>query len=124
MTYDLYYFDVQNPEEALTGAKPILAEVGPFAYDEYFEKFDISWSDGGDTVTYYTYRYYIFNQERTGPGLTENTEVMLPYPSVAGFQYLMDKIPLEDQQLIEYGILVSVLNCEIMMMTTLILPYD
>lgn len=98
---------MQNPDEALTGAKPVLVEVGPYAYDEYFEKFDISWSDGGDTVTYYTYRYYIFNQERSGPGLKETDEVFLPYPSVAGYQYLMNEIPLDQQQLIENGILVG-----------------
>lgn len=105
----MHFFDCQNVEEAQTGSKPILVEVGPYAYDEYFIKFDINWSDGGDTVTYYTYRYYIFNQERSGPGLKETDTIKMPYPTVAGFQYILNKVPVKYQVLIEEGIL-KVLN--------------
>jgi hypothetical protein len=48
--YDLYYFDIQNAADILNGAKPIVTEIGPFCYNEYYYKFDIHWSDEGDTV--------------------------------------------------------------------------
>lgn len=100
----MHFFDCQNVEEAQTGSKPVLVEVGPYAYDEYFVKFDIKWTDGGDTVSFYTYRYYIFNQERTGPGLKETDTIRMPYPSVAGFQYILNKIPVSYQELVAEGI--------------------
>ena len=39
--YDIYFFDLQNPGDVLNGEKPVLLEVGPYAYNEYFNKFDI-----------------------------------------------------------------------------------
>jgi hypothetical protein len=79
-------------------------EVGPYAYDEYFEKFDIKWSDDGDTVTYYTYRYYIFNKERSGPGLTEDDDIRMPYPTVAGFQYIISSVPVPLEMFVDLAI--------------------
>ena len=77
----------------MKGEKPLLVEVGPYVYNEYFQKFDIKWTDGGDTVTYNTWKYYVFDQSKSGPGLTENDEITLPYPSVIGFEYLLDSLP-------------------------------
>ncbi len=44
ITYNLYFFDLQNPQEVLQGEQPVVVEVGPYAYREYYYKFDISWS--------------------------------------------------------------------------------
>lgn len=104
--YDLYFFDVQNADEILEGAKPVVVEVGPYAFNEFYYKFNIEWSDGGDTVTYNTQRFYIFNAGRTGPGLSEFDELTLPYPTVLGFQYLLSKIPYNTSVLVESYILV------------------
>jgi len=82
---------VQNPQELVKGAKPVVVEVGPYTYNEYYYKFDITWSDHGDTVSYNTYRYYVFNPEATGAGLSEEDLITLPYPTVIGFQYLLNK---------------------------------
>jgi hypothetical protein len=105
--YNLYYFDIQNPDDILIGAKPIVAEIGPFAYNEYYYKFDIEWSDGGDTVTYYNQRFYTFDQSRTGPGLTEFTEVTIPYSTVSGFQYILAQVPVAVEDLVDVAINVS-----------------
>ncbi len=91
--YDLYYFDLQNPVETLSGHRPVVVEVGPYAYNEYFYRFDITWSDDGDTVTFYNQRYYVFDQARSGPGLTQFDNLTLPYATVSGFQYILDKLP-------------------------------
>ncbi len=41
VNYNLRYFDLTNPDDVLNGAKPIVTEVGPYAYREFFRKFDI-----------------------------------------------------------------------------------
>ena len=105
--YNLYYFQVQNMAEALNGARPKLMQVGPYAYDEYYVKFDIVWTDGGDTISYNTQKYYLFNQAETGPGLAETDQITLPYATVIGFNYLLSTVDATDQQLIDAGIHVS-----------------
>ncbi len=84
-----------------------MVEVGPYSFDEYYVKFDIEWTDGGDTVSYNTQKYYIFNQERTGPGLTEMDEIMLPYATVIGFQFLLGKMPDTFAPKVDAALLVS-----------------
>ena len=91
----------------MNGEKPVVAEVGPYAFNEYFTKFDIEFTDGGDTVTYNIYRYYVFDQARTGPGLTQFDNITLPYPSALGFQYLLGTIPYEKSLLLDYLLIVS-----------------
>jgi hypothetical protein len=66
--------------------------VGPYAYDEYFRKFDIEWTDDGDTVTYNTYKYFKFNEERTGPGLSEFDDITIPYAASIGFQWTLGRL--------------------------------
>jgi hypothetical protein len=94
--------------DALNGARPKLMQVGPYAYDEYYVKFDITWTDDGDTVTYGTQKYYIYNQEETGPGLSADDELVLPYATLSGFNYLLSTISIEDQELIDHAIIVSI----------------
>jgi hypothetical protein len=105
--YKLYFFDLQNPEETLQGGQPSVVEVGPYVYDEYFVKFDISWSDHGDTVAYNTQRYYVFNQVDSGAGLTDRDTFLLPYPSVIGFEFFLAKIPPEGQAALDLVMIVS-----------------
>ena len=102
--YELYYFECQNLADALQGARPQLIQRGPYGYDEYYVKFDIVFSDGGDTVTYGTQKYYIFNQDETGAGLFAADKLLLPYSTVAGFEYLLSTIPVEDQVLLDVAL--------------------
>ena len=42
--YNVYYFHVTNPHEVTyEGAKPVVVEKGPYAYNEYYEKFEVDW---------------------------------------------------------------------------------
>ena len=116
--YNLYYFQVQNMAETLQGARPKLMQVGPYAYDEYYVKFDISWSDGGDTVTYNTQKYYLFNQDETGPGLSQEDQLTLPYATVIGFNYLLSTVDATDQMLIDAGIHVRHKNILFLLVST------
>ncbi len=108
LKYNLYYFEVQNRDEALSGERPKLMQVGPYAYAEYYVKFDIVFSDGGDTVAYNTQKYYIFNQAETGPGLSETDQITLPYAVVIGFEYLLQQIPVAANALLQAAIEVRV----------------
>ena len=102
--YDVYIFDVQNPMESLNGSKPIVVERGPYAFHEYYNKFDISWSDGGNVVSYRSQRFYVFDEARTGPGLSLSDRVTIPYGTVIGFEYLLQTIPEETQEMIDYQV--------------------
>ena len=106
INYLLYFFDTQNPNEVLNGAKPVLVQRGPYAFQEWYNKFDVQFTDDGDTVTYQNQRYYTFNPEQTAPGLSLNDKVTLPYPTIIAFEnlfaelnetiYLTNRITLDD----------------------------
>lgn len=102
--YDLYFFDIQNAADILNGARPIVTEIGPFAYNEFYYRFDIKWFDDGDTVQYYLQRYYVFDQERTLQGLTEFTPFTVPNPVVASFQYVLSEVPVEAEEFVDEAI--------------------
>jgi hypothetical protein len=102
--YLLYFFDTQNPGEVLKGAKPAVIEKGPYAFSEYFNKFDITWTDDGDTVQYSSQKYYIFNPEKTGPGLQQSDEITMLWPTVLAFQSLLKTVTPSDNELLDQAI--------------------
>ena len=104
LKYSLYYFEVQNLDEALSGERPKLVQLGPYAYDEYYVKFDISWTDDGDTVSYNTQKYYLFNQQETGAGLSQDDQITIPYACVVGFEYLLAGIPVAASDLLDVAL--------------------
>ena len=104
----MYFFEVQNKEEALNGKRPKLLQFGPYAYDEYYLKFDIVWTDGGDTVSFNTQKYYIFNQDETGPGLYQSDQITIPYACVVGFEFLLSNIPVAANELLDIALEVCV----------------
>lgn len=91
--YNVYMFNVQNPDEILQGAQPELQEIGPYAFKEFYNKFDIKWTNDGDTVTYNTQKYYIFDPDNTGSGLSLDDKLLLPNPSAIGFEYFLGMVP-------------------------------
>ncbi len=60
--YKKYYFwNLTNPDEVLTGNKPVYEEVGPYVYRQYDIKFNVEFS--GDTVAFATQTYYVFQAD-------------------------------------------------------------
>ncbi|KAK8737266.1 hypothetical protein OTU49_004416, partial [Cherax quadricarinatus] len=57
----VYFFNVTNAEEFLSGSKPVLKEVGPYCYREHWEKVNITFHDNG-TVSYETQKHYFFER--------------------------------------------------------------
>ena len=64
--YDLYAFDLQNPDEFLTGAKPIFKEVGPITYRLHQEKIDVMPSSDGSNVSYKMWQYVVPEDPEAG----------------------------------------------------------
>lgn len=104
ISYEIFIFNVQNPVEALAGEKPIVVQQGPYAFNQYFNKFDIKWSDDGDTVQYRLQTFYIYDPVNSGPGLDQYDNVTLAYPSALGFEYLLQQIPISSQELLDAAI--------------------
>ena len=96
--YKVFLFDIQNYQEVtFNRTKPVVTEVGPYAFREYFQRFDISWQDGGDTITYNTQKYYVFDAPKSNPGVSEDDMITLPYLTALGFEFLLAQIPPELQ---------------------------
>jgi hypothetical protein len=92
--YDLYLFDIQNPETSLQGEKMSVVEKGPYSFDKYYRKFDISWSQHGEHVTYTTQNIFFFNEARSGAGLTLEDSLTMVYPTVASFDFALRGFPV------------------------------
>ena len=97
----LHLFSIQNPVLALQGEKPIMLEQGPYTFMQYFNKFDVEFLDGGNIVQYRLQTFFVYSPELSGPGLSLEDKVVLPYPSALGFQYILDQIPVETDALLD-----------------------
>jgi hypothetical protein len=122
--YDIYFFDVQNENEILAGEKPIVVELGPYSFNEYFYKFDIDFSSDGTEVTYNNQRFYTFNPVRSGPGLSIDDQITLPYVSVVALDYFLGTIPVSTEEMVEYLIIGKLDETYNKTMTELIVAYD
>ncbi|XP_066583077.1 sensory neuron membrane protein 1-like isoform X2 [Prorops nasuta] len=80
LDFKVHLFNVTNADEVQNnGAIPIVNEVGPFFYDEYKEKVDLIDREEDDSVIYKQRVTWVFNKEKSGPGLTEDTEIVFPH---------------------------------------------
>lgn len=73
-TAEMYLFNLTNPAEALAGARPVYAEVGPYVYTVTTKRFDAVFSDGDDQVAYHTQTVYDFDAAASAP-LAEDDEL-------------------------------------------------
>ncbi|XP_044745604.1 sensory neuron membrane protein 2-like [Coccinella septempunctata] len=71
-TFKVYFFHVENPQGILSGEKPVLSEKGPYIYDLFHWKTDISWED--EYISYYEWSNFIFNSKASGK-LKDDDEV-------------------------------------------------
>ena len=104
ITYELYIFEVDNPVESLKGERPRLVQKGPYTFKYYFNKFDISFHDDGDRVQYRLQNFYLPYLEGTGPGLSMEDQITIPYVSALGFEYLLGEIPVEAEELLDVAL--------------------
>ncbi|XP_053709141.1 lysosome membrane protein 2c [Synchiropus splendidus] len=55
-----YFFNLTNPTEVLSGARPAVVEIGPYTYREYRPMEDIDFLDNGTKVAAVNNKTYIF----------------------------------------------------------------
>ncbi|KAK5643874.1 hypothetical protein RI129_007719 [Pyrocoelia pectoralis] len=73
----IYFFNVTNANDVQQGANPILKEVGPYVYDEFWERVDISIDDSADTIQYMLKRSFFFNQKESGCRMEDDPITMI-----------------------------------------------
>ncbi|CAH1366562.1 sensory neuron membrane protein 2-like isoform X2 [Tenebrio molitor] len=74
----VYFFDIQNVNEILQGAKPIVKEVGPYVYKLFRWKDGIEWNS--DEISYYDYMKFEFDQNASGKLSDEDAVTILNSP--------------------------------------------
>ncbi|XP_049860593.1 sensory neuron membrane protein 2-like [Schistocerca gregaria] len=72
LLYKVYLFNVTNPDEVEQGAKPVLQQVGPYVYEEWRRRRDVTRMANG-SLDYRLETTYHFSPERS-PGLSEDDE--------------------------------------------------
>ncbi|KAK4887001.1 hypothetical protein RN001_003272 [Aquatica leii] len=73
----VYFFNVTNPSDVQQGSNPILKEVGPYIYDEYWERVNVSIDNENDTITYMLKRTFFFNQNDSGCRMEDDMITMI-----------------------------------------------
>jgi len=102
--YELNFFNVTNEAEMMAGGKPNVTAVGPYVYNEYFQKFDISWSPDQEELTYNTMKFYTWAGDAANPGLSPDDRLLLINPVVVGMQYLLGQVTANMTALLEVAI--------------------
>ncbi|KAJ8687761.1 hypothetical protein QAD02_023555, partial [Eretmocerus hayati] len=83
MYLQFYFFNVTNPDGVQKGEKPILQQIGPFAYEQWQEKVNQVDHEEDDTITFNFKNTYIFSTERSGD-LTGDEEIVVPNYFILG----------------------------------------
>ncbi|KAJ8400061.1 hypothetical protein AAFF_G00401000 [Aldrovandia affinis] len=87
----VYFFNVLNPREVLSGEKPMLEQRGPYVYKEYRQKDNITFH-ANNTVSYREYRQYHFMRNMSVGN--ESDVVTIPNMLVLGAAVMMENLPL------------------------------
>ncbi|KAJ8680288.1 hypothetical protein QAD02_016075 [Eretmocerus hayati] len=88
--FKIYLFNVTNPNEVKSGAKPILHQVGPYFFEEWQEKLDLVDRDDDDTVEFNMKNKWIFRPDLS-EGLTGQEELTLPHMYMLGLVLAAEK---------------------------------
>eukprot|EP00096_Caligus_rogercresseyi_P009544 TRINITY_DN3248_c0_g1_i2.p1 TRINITY_DN3248_c0_g1~~TRINITY_DN3248_c0_g1_i2.p1 ORF type:complete len:506 (-),score=107.11 TRINITY_DN3248_c0_g1_i2:53-1570(-) len=83
----IYIFNVTNPGEYLRGGKPKLDEVGPYVYEEKWEKIHAKWSGNDTRVEYEQKKTYFFRGDAS-MGSQEDTLIVPNVPMIAAISKL------------------------------------
>ncbi|XP_053542952.1 scavenger receptor class B member 1 isoform X2 [Ictalurus punctatus] len=95
----VYFFNVLNPNEILTGEKPTVEQRGPYVYSEKRWKDNITFHDN-KTVSYREYRQYFF-EESMSVG-NESDIVTIPNMLVLGAAVMLENLPLPLRKMISF----------------------
>ncbi|XP_014453987.1 scavenger receptor class B member 1 isoform X1 [Alligator mississippiensis] len=88
--FAVHFFEVVNPTEVVNGAKPVVAERGPYVYREYRFKTNITFHDN-DTVSFLEYRRFYFQPDMSNG--KEEDHVVVPNILLLGGAVMMENLP-------------------------------
>ena len=89
-----YVFNVTNPHDVQNGEKPVVEEIGPFAYLEIREKRNIK--HYGDEIDYGLNILYTFSESDSCETCTEDLMVTVPNMALLASLGLLDSLPILD----------------------------
>ncbi|KAL3280955.1 hypothetical protein HHI36_004180 [Cryptolaemus montrouzieri] len=93
LTYNVSIFEVSNAEDVINkGDRPNLTEKGPYVYDEIIRKVNIVFNEDNETITYQRKTELYFNQEISGPNLSENDTVKMINPAYVAILQMVKMI--------------------------------
>ncbi|CAH0546697.1 unnamed protein product [Brassicogethes aeneus] len=78
--FKVYFFNIENPDEVLIGAKPKLKEIGPYIYNLYRWKTNVEWNSTSDEISYNGYERYEFDKDRSRPLSEEDVVTIINTP--------------------------------------------
>ncbi|KAG4077516.1 hypothetical protein HA402_002943 [Bradysia odoriphaga] len=81
--FRIYLFHVTNKDEVINGSKPMLQEIGPYVFEEWMQKFNITDNDSEDTLTFNMKKTFIFRPDLS-KGLTGNENITMVHPLIMG----------------------------------------
>ncbi|KAJ3662460.1 hypothetical protein Zmor_006808 [Zophobas morio] len=90
LTFKVYLFNVENPDEILKGtAKPKLSEKGPYIYKQYRHKKILEIDEDEDTISYTQMETFEFDAESSAP-LTEDDMITVLNPPLMSVYHLAE----------------------------------
>ncbi|XP_073997540.1 sensory neuron membrane protein 2-like isoform X2 [Rhodnius prolixus] len=83
LEFKVYFFNVTNADRIQEGERPELQEVGPYVFDLYKTKVNVSYNKVNDTLDYYTQNKYFFNHKKSFPRKEKDILVLVNVPLMA-----------------------------------------
>ncbi|KAL0966208.1 hypothetical protein UPYG_G00292320 [Umbra pygmaea] len=79
-----FFFNITNPDEFLTGSKPVVSQVGPYTYREYRPKENVTFVKNGTMVSAYQPKTFVFLPKRSvgDPEMDNITTINIPAVAV------------------------------------------
>ncbi|KAG4080358.1 hypothetical protein HA402_010850 [Bradysia odoriphaga] len=94
--FRIYIFNITNKDEVTKGAKPMLQEIGPYYFEEWKEKFDMTDNEEDDTLTFNMKNTFIFRPDLSGKELNGNEIITTVHTLIMGMALAtnVDKKPM------------------------------
>ncbi|RWS05681.1 CD36-like protein 1 [Dinothrombium tinctorium] len=84
LAFDVYLFEIKNPQQVLDGGTAVVRERGPFRFTEFRRKRVIGYSEDGRIIKYEEYKIYYFDRSKSSESLNRRiTVVNVPAVTIA-----------------------------------------
>lgn len=80
--FNIYVFNITNPDDVQIGKLPIIKELGPYVYDQYWEHVNITMDEENDTISYYIKKVFYFNEKESGDRKLNDSVTLINSPLI------------------------------------------